>query len=209
MKQLIAIFAILLLSFNISGQEISKAYKATTVTFLGLDYTGAVFIGTAGFKDPAALQFLPDSWNSLLLSEPDKYNVQSAFQLRLHYNLDVVKERNNQVNYGSRIISKQLSLPHLSKDDLQAMIDNYPDIEEDEVALVFIVDAYDKAGPTGYYHVVFFDTKSKQILLTYVVTGEAGGGGLRNYWANSFYDTLKKAGTRYSSTAEFYRDYTK
>ncbi len=208
MKQLIAIFAILLLSLNISGQEISKAYKATIVSFLGLDYTGAVFIGSAGFKDPATLQFLPGSWNSLLLSEPDKYNVQNTFQLRLHYNLDVVKERNNKVDFSSRIINEQLSLPHLSKDDLQAMIDNYPDIEEDEVALVFIVDAYDKAGPTGYYHVVFFDTKSKQILLTYAVTGEAGGGGLRNYWANSFYDAMKKAGTRYSSTAEFYRDYT-
>jgi len=208
MKQFTTALVLFLLSINIYGQDINKVYKVNTMAFLGLDYTAAIFLGSAGFNDPAKLQFLPASWNSLLISEPDKYNVQKAFNIRMHYMLDIVKERNEKIDYANRITSKQIALPHLSKDDLQAVIDSYPIVDGDDVALVFVIDAYDKAGPTGYYHVVFFDTKTKKILLTYLATGDASGGGLRNYWANSFYNALKTAGTRYSATAEFYKDYT-
>ena len=208
MKQVITLITALLLTLNISAQDINLAYKAKTVTFLGLDYTAAIFIGSVGFNDPAALQFLPNSWNSLFISEPNKYNVQKAFQVRMKYNFDIVKSRNNSTDFSDRITDKEIQLPHLTKSDLQAIVNSYPDFENDGVALVFVVDAYNKLGPTAYYHIVFFQMKTKEVLLTYAVTGEAGGGGLRNYWANSFYKAIIIAGKRYASTAEFYKNYT-
>ncbi len=208
MKPLILLITAVLLSVTLSAQEINKAYKANTITFLGLDYSGAVFIGSNGFKNAAELQLLPDAWNSLFITEPQKYNIQSAFRVKTEYKLNIVKERNSTVNYADRITDEQLPIPHLSEKDVKIMIKSYPDIQNSEVALVFIVDAYDKPTAKGYYHVVFFDTQSKTILLRYMVSGNASGGGLRNYWANSYYEVIKNAGRRYSSTAEFYRNYT-
>jgi len=208
MKNIFAIILSSLLFLNLSAQQINQVYKAKKINFLGLDYSAAVFIGYNGFKDPSALQILPDSWNSLFITEPEKYNIQKAFKVRFDFNLEIVKERNKTVNYTERITEKAIILPHLTKEDLQAIIDDYPVFEKTGVALVFIVDAYDKSSATGYYHFVFFQKETKEILLTYTVTGEAGGGGLRNYWAHSFYEAILKAGKRYSATAEFYRDYT-
>jgi hypothetical protein len=119
----------------------------------------------------------------------------------------VVKERNKRVNYADRITDKEILIPHLTRKDVEAVISGYPDMDGD-IGLVFIVDAYDKTETKGYYHVVFFDIRTKEVLLRYMVSGNASGAGLRNYWANTFYEAIKKAGKRYSTTAEFYRSYT-
>jgi len=208
MKYLLTSITIIIFSWNSLAQEVNPAYKTNSVTFLGLDYSAAIFIGSNGFNDPAALNTLCFSWNSLFISEQKKYNIQKAFNIRTKYNIPVVNKRNEATDFTNRITDKDIALPHLTKNDLPSIINGYPDFDEKGVALVFIVDAYNKPEATAYYHVVFFNMKTKKVLLTYVVTGEAGGAGLRNYWANSYHDAILKAGSKYSSTAEFYRNYT-
>ena len=39
---------------------------------------------------------------------------------------------------------------------------------------------------------VFFDIKSRNIVSSFKLTGAASGFGLRNYWAGSVYDAMKK-----------------
>jgi hypothetical protein len=208
MKSLLLTAAAFILAITISAQEINRVYKADSMVFFGLDYSGAVFLGSNGFNSAAELEMLPESWNSLFVSEQKKYDVQTAFNVRTRYNLNVVKERNKRVNYADRITDKEILIPHLTRKDVEAVISGYPDMDGD-IGLVFIVDAYDKTETKGYYHVVFFDIQTKEVLLRYMVSGNASGAGLRNYWANTFYEAIKKAGKRYSTTAEFYRSYTK
>ena len=208
MKKFFLFALIGIISINLKAQNSVEAYKARSINFLGLDYTGAIFIGTNGFNDPAALKPLTQSWNSLFITEHNKYNVQKAFNVLTTVELDMVNKRNGETDFSNRVTDKQIELPHLTKSDLEAIISNYPDFSEKGVSLVFIVDAYDKTTATAYYHFVFFDNLTKKILLSYPVTGSAGGGGLRNYWANACYEAIIKGGKRYSATAEFYRDYT-
>ena len=208
MKKLFLVVLVVLFSINLKAQNNVEAYKAHSVTFLGLDYTGAIFIGTNGFNDPAALKPLVQSWNSLFVTEYNKYNIQKWFHVLTTTRLDLINTRNNQTDFMNRVTVKQIELPHLTQSDLEAMISGYPEISEKGVSLVFVVDAYDKATAIAYYHFVFFDNHTKKILLSYPVTGTAGGGGLRNYWANACYEAIIKGGKRFSATADFYRNYT-
>ncbi len=207
-KIVLGLFAIVLV-FSLHAQNINEAYKAHTITFLGLDYTAAIFVGTNGFSDPAAIKNLTMSWNSLFVTEPNKYNIQKSFKVLTKKNLEIVNDRNKQTDFTNRITDKQIDLPHLTDSDIETIISGYPDVKEKGVSLVFIVDAYDKRTATAWYHFVFFDNLTKKVLLNYPVLGTARGGGLRNYWANSCYMAILKGGSRYSATAEFYRDYTR
>ena len=207
MKQLF--FILLILATSIARpQDYVKVYKAKQIKFLGLDYTAALFIGSASFESPEAMAVMTNTWNSLILDEYHKYNVEKAFGVKMIIDFEMVKERNLHTDYTDHIIDKFVILPHLSKADLDSLIATYPDFEKSGVALVFVVDAYDKTTAQGYYHTVFFDKTTKKILIHYVNTGEAGGFGLRNYWAHSYYEVIKKAGKRFRSSAEFYRYYT-
>jgi hypothetical protein len=208
MKNKLFITLFVILGFNLQAQKVTEAYKVHSITFLGLDYTAAVFIGSNGFNDPAALKPLTHSWNSLFITEHNKYNVQKWFNVLTTVSLKVVDKRNSQTDFTGRITDKLSELPHLTRSDLTAIISGYPDFTKEGVSLVFIVDAYDKATATAYYHFVFIDNLTKTILLSYPVTGTAGGGGLRNYWANACYEAIIKGGKQFSATAEFYRDYT-
>ena len=60
--------------------------------------------------------------------------------------------------------------------------------------LVFIAESYDKPNGKGAYWVTFFDIGSKKIIKTQRFEGKAKGFGLRNYWANSYYQVMKEAG---------------
>ncbi|RLD91375.1 MAG: hypothetical protein DRJ09_01310 [Bacteroidetes bacterium] len=199
---------IVLFSINLKAQNSIEAYKTNSITFLGLDYTGAIFIGTNGFSDPTALKPLTQSWNSLFVTEHNKYNIQKWFHVLTTVRLNLVSTRNNQTNFFNRVTDKHIELPHLTKSDLETIVSSYPDTPEKGVSLIFIVDAYDKTTAIAYYHFVFFDNLTKKILLSYPVTGTAGGGGLRNYWANACYEAIIKGGKQFSATAGFYRNYT-
>ncbi len=208
MKKFFLLVFIGIITANLQAQNSVEVYKTRSITFLGLDYTGAIFVGTKGFNDPAALKPLTQSWNSLFITEHNKYNVQKAFKVLTSVELDMVSKRNEQTDFSNRITDKHIELPHLTRSDLEAMISSYPESTDKGVSLVFIVDAYDKTSATAYYHFVFFDNLTKKILLSYSVTGSAVGGGLRNYWANACYEAIIKGGRYYSSTADFYRNYT-
>ena len=208
MKNLLLIAFLLVSGFSLKAQNNVDVYKVPSITFLGLDYTAAIFVGTNGFNDPAALHPLTQSWNSLFITEHDKYNVQKSFKVLTTIKLDIVNKRNGQIDFSKRVTDKQIELPHLTQSDLEAIINSYPKETDKGVSLVFIVDAYDKATATAYYHFVFFDNLTKKVLLSYPVTGSAGGGGLRNYWANACNEAIIKGGKYYSATADYYRNYT-
>jgi len=98
MKKFFLFAFICLFLGNLQAQNSVEVYKAHSITFLGLDYTGAIFVGTNGFNDPSALKPLTQSWNSLFIAEHNKYNVQKAFKV-----LTTV-ELSNNINSSPLII---------------------------------------------------------------------------------------------------------
>ena len=60
--------------------------------------------------------------------------------------------------------------------------------------LVLIATTLDKGNGIGYYTAVLFDPATQEVLLQMDMAGKPGGFGLRNYWAGSVYNALKKQG---------------
>ena len=67
-------------------------------------------------------------------------------------------------------------------------------VEQANEALVLIATTLDKGNGIGYYTAVLFDPATQEVILQMDMAGKPGGFGLRNYWAGSVYNALKKQG---------------
>jgi len=197
MKRLLILIVAMSSFFVVYGNDSKRVYQANEITFLGLDYTSALFVGRGGFKNPIGIKRLTNSWNEILMTEYDKYSIERSFWVKAKYNLEIVHERNQSINYEERIIDFELSSPNLKREDLDSIIASYPEFNDKGVAMVLIVDSYRKYEEKGYYHIVFFDLESKKILDTYLTSGRAAGFGMRNYWARTTKNAIQNGGKIY------------
>ena len=62
------------------------------------------------------------------------------------------------------------------------------------LGLVLVATTLDKGNGLGYYTAVLFDPATHEIITQMDMVGKPGGFGLRNYWAGSVYNALKKQG---------------
>jgi len=197
MKRLLILFLVISSVYTVYGNESKRAYQTDKITFLGLDYTSVLLVGRDAFRDPVGIKRLTGSWNELLMTEYSKYSVEKSFWVDTKYNLEIVYKRNQSIEYEERIVGFETSSPHLKRENLDSIIASYPDFNDEGVAMVMIVDTYKKIEEKGYYHMVFFDMKTKKILDTYLVSGNAAGFGVRNYWARTAKNAIKKGGRIY------------
>ena len=79
----------------------------------------------------------------------------------------------------------------VSTDDIREMVKNYELPHTNGTGVVFIAQTLDKRKAEATYAVVFFDVATRRLISLDIMSGKAGGAGLRNYWANSVYDVLK------------------
>ena len=107
----------------------------------------------------------------------------------MDYDLSVVENGNDDVDFIDMVTNKNPK--SFSDEKLQGMVNKYETDEmEAKFGLTFIVHSFNKFQERGNFYVVIFDSKTKKILLSERMTGEAGGFGFRNYWARSFYNII-------------------
>ena len=192
MKKILILAIVMVLAIPaLKSQDAAMVFNAKECTWLGLDFSKAKMIGSEGFSDPYQIKnrFF-DSWNQLFLREPDKYNVGETFRKEEVTNyLDVVEKRNEIPNIDDLVIDHEYSL---TEDDIRSMVAEYEMGGNTGLGIVFIVEAFDKEAQRGRFWVTFIDNNTKQVLLTQKMEGKAGGFGLRNYWAKSYYNVLKE-----------------
>jgi len=197
MKTYWLIIVSLVLFAGTANAQSNKAYCAQEITWFGLDYSQAYFIDDVAFPSPYRLKdelFL--EWNNFVFKEPKKFDIKHAFNKRhVSYSTDYISSRNSEVDIDKRVGNYWLQEDYLSIDSIQEIVSSYQLPENNSgVGLVFIVESLDKPNRRGVYWVTFFDIETKEIMLTEQIIGIPGGGGIRNYWANSFYNALIKAG---------------
>ncbi len=193
MKFLILSIAFALQTLSMCGQDVSEVFSSskTMMEFVGLDFSEVKMVGSEGFSEPAKIQnYYFGVWNGLFMSEMDKYDVKGAFMKRnMDYDLSVVENGNDDVDFIDMVTNKNPK--SFSDEKLQGMVNKYETDEmEAKFGLTFIVHSFNKFQERGNFYVVIFDSKTKKILLSERMTGEAGGFGFRNYWARSFYNII-------------------
>ena len=192
MKKLILIAGIFLVfSFVSKGQHTpADVFKVDNITWYGLDFSNIKLIGSEGFTDPYAIknQFFY-SWNNLIITETDKYDLAGFFhKSSVENDLSIVQERNMLPDPDELVINTDYSL---GEDEVKKIISEYDITGKEGIGLVFIMESFNKNKELGYMWVTFFDLETKEVLLSNKMSGKVGGFGIRNYWAKSFYSVMK------------------
>lgn len=176
------------------AEDACAFYQNEEATWYGIDFTRVQLVGP-DFSDPKAIKdrwF--NSWNNLILSESDKYDLKSFFEKdSIHYNLTAVTERNKSVDENTLVTLNTRDVEPLSREDVDEIVAAFPFEEKEGYGILLVADILNKINEHGYYHLVFVDLSSKEILLAEKVSGKAGGFGFRNYWARTYYNALQEA----------------
>lgn len=184
-------------SITASAQtSVKDVFESREMIYYGLDFSQARFIGRFdhGFGHRPASEFemvnkyIP-AWNALVINEPWSFDLKNTFwKKRVYYDLMPVETCNANIN-PEQVFTYNYHL--ISRNELEKHIQSYPEGEKKEgLGLVFVVESFDKPARKGSFWVVFFDIKTKKILLSEHCEGKPSGFGILNYWAGSLKNVL-------------------
>ena len=172
MKKLLSI-ALCLIAVSGFAQ---KGKTKMAADFYGVDYSCVSVVGAN--EQPAEFIKAFEAINRLFLSEPKKYDV-AGFT-----GIDILSTNVEQANEALGGLAAEQFTPRSTKADNGS----------GNKGLVLIATTLDKGNGIGYYTAVLFDPATQEVILQMDMAGKPGGFGLRNYWAGSVYNALKKQG---------------
>jgi|694.fasta_scaffold29327_3 hypothetical protein len=199
MKKLALIFVLFLLTLcpNSNAQSVSDLFSAskTQVYWLGIDFSHVKIIGSFNqFSDAGAVTPIElkekffTGWNNLVLSEPDKYDVRGMFRKE---NLIMDLHAITKINSGTATEELETySPPNYTKEDIEKFVYSYDFEIKEGIGLLLMAEYLSKIQDVAKYHFVAVNLSTNDILIYDTFEGSAGGFGLRNYWARTYYDVI-------------------
>lgn len=193
------ILTILMVTFNLSYSQVNTkdVFTSKELVWYGLDFSNARFIGKFNhdFSSRPVSEYelinkyIP-AWNSLVIMEPDNFDLKSAFRKKTVYNdLKPVSRKNEAIKEEGIITLNSYSI---TKDRISQIVSSYAEGDKQEgLGLTCIVESFDKANGQGNFWIVFFDIKTRQVLFSERCSGAPVGFGIRNYWAGALKHVLK------------------
>ena len=177
------IIKLTVLAFLLPFMCFSQGEERLSVDFLGVDFSSVDIVGAVESEEQFHNAF--KGINTLLHTEPKKYNVSKFLSLDVKYiNTDRAVERIPLHDADNYITDERSSIV------IENIITSYPSKVGNQ--LLIIAEELNKAKGDATYIAVVFNGETKEIILTKGLVGKAGGFGLRNYWAGSLYSSLKK-----------------
>jgi hypothetical protein len=188
-----------ILSVVLSGpafaQTKSELFNPNTeVTWLGLDFSGAKFIGDRErLGSESDIHHLLDALNELMVKEADKYNVAAALQKKkVEYATDVTTEHNAGLDVLSMISAEGKDHVHLKPGDVEEIVSGYDFKGKSGIGLMFNVESFNKLIEEGSFWITFVNMGTKEVLFTERLTAPPSGFGMRNFWAGSVNGVITK-----------------
>jgi len=196
MKRILLILSFLFFVFILNAQNKINVFNEDSLVWFGLNFSKTKLIGTSeNFTDIHKIStYYFAEWNSLFIREKDKYNLKINYNKEFvlnHINFSVKQSLTNDTN---TILS--LDPYEIERDTIDMIIKTYPNVSEANLGLVYIIETLDKLNGIVTAWVVFFDIRTKQILIAEKVKGDVGGFGFRNYYARGFYNILIYSGKK-------------
>ena len=171
------------------GGFAQKGKTKMAADFYGVDYSCVSVIGAN--EQPAEFIKAFEAINRLFLSEPKKYDV-AGFT-----GIDILSTSVEQANEALGGLAAEQFTPRSAATDWQTQLPQIVaryDNGSGNKGLVLVATTLDKGNGIGYYTAVLFDPATQEVILQMDMAGKPGGFGLRNYWAGSVYNALKKQG---------------
>jgi hypothetical protein len=160
------------------------------VTFYGIDFTRAKVYGAK--EGPMQFKYTFDDINKLFITEPKKYDIGKRLGVNVEVtSLEAVNDANKTINPDEIMTTN--SGYTLDEKQIEEVIKTLPILsQEEKTGLIMVAMLLNKADARATYQIVFFNTKTREILYSAPTNGKARGFGLRNYWAGSVHNAMKK-----------------
>ena len=185
MKRLLLLL-VCIMSFSFSNAQI----RGERFYCYGVDYS---YVKVFGAKEsPLQLAKAFKEINYLLVNEREKYDFGRMVNTRVGVDIEPMIERLEDCDYQDM----KLHRSEIHDLDYTEIVKEYKLHEDAGTGIVLIAKLLNKDNATGTYYVVMFDVASREILYCKEVKGEAGGFGVRNFWASSVYDIIKNTKIR-------------
>lgn len=164
------------------------------LTYLGIDFTKAKLINAPDANSFDIRNRLYGSINDLIVNEPKKYDIASAFhKSNVGNNLTAVKAANDKINAEEIVSSSSEDFYRLKESDIAAVVKALNIEKKPGIGLLFVMEGMkkmDKKGEASVW-VVLVDMQSKKALMSERFESKASGIGFRNYWASTIKETLE------------------
>lgn len=188
------LISILLRVGSLQAQSVQEVFTQKQLTWYGIDFSKAKFIGEFGKVTPSNDAQLRDeyfrSWNYVVVNEPEKYDFAKFFA-KESARVDIAQIETINAGVATGNLMQVTVPPALTKEQIQAAVKKYDSKEKSGLGLVCLVEAFDKVAATGTLNLVFFDIASKHVLLIKRFQEKPSGFGLRNYWISTIYRALE------------------
>lgn len=177
---------LLVLLCMISAIALNAQTSNSTNYVYGVDYTHTkVFAADESIADFAnAFQGI----NMLLVTEMDKYDFTRMLGKTVNVVIEPIMKKTSDANYDNMMtLSNIYDEPNTAE-----IVGNYELPQTEGTGVVMIAKFLDKPNARATYDVVVFDIATRKILQEKEVMGYAEGFGLRNYWARTVYNIIRK-----------------
>jgi hypothetical protein len=199
-KKLIVTLFIALSGFAMKAQTVNDIFEPDTkITWLGLDMTGAIFIGDREkWGSQSDIQNTIKSWNDLFLREKDKFNVTAMLKKKtpVEFKLDITQNHNAELDISNILSEKSADHIHLRKDGVEQIAAAYNYDGLTGIGLMFNVESFNKTNNEGSLWVTFVNMATGEVLLTERMTAAPRGAGVRNYWAGAVFEIMEQVKKR-------------
>ncbi len=196
MKTKSSFFILFLLSLiTAHAQTRSDVFKKDVeVTWLGLDFTKAKFLGDRErLGSESDIHRLIDSWNSLILIESNKYDIAKAIdRAKVTNATEIVNANNAELDVLAMYSDAQRDYLRLKPTDIEEIVAGYDFGNVSGIALMFVVESFSKLNMEASIWVTFINTNTKEVLFTEHMMAAPKGFGMRNFWAGAIYGILEK-----------------
>ena len=193
MRTRILSLLLVLFSVQVNAQTAQDVFKSgTPVTWLGLDFTEARFIGDRErLGSHSDVLHLMEAINQLIINEPTKYDIAAAIaRTRVEKSINVTSNHNAQLDVSELLSDQSRDYQRLKASDIEEIVSGYNFDDLDGIGLMFNVESFSKMDESASVWVTFINLNTKEVLFTQRMTGKPGGFGLRNFWGRSIYNII-------------------
>jgi hypothetical protein len=199
-KKLIVTLFIAVSGFGLKAQTVNDIFEPnTTITWLGLDMTGAIFIGDREkWGSQSDIQNTIKSWNDLFYREKEKFNVTAMLKKKtpVEFKLEITQNHNAELDISNILSEKSADHIHLRKDGVEQIAAAYNYDGLTGIGLMFNVESFNKTNNEGSLWVTFVNMATGEVLLTERMTAAPRGVGVRNYWGGAVFEIMEQVKKR-------------
>lgn len=196
-KKLIVTLLIAISGVGLKAQTVNDIFEADTpITWLGLDMTGAIFIGDREkWGSQSDIANTIKSFNDLMEMEYSrKFNVGAMLKKKAEVTkkLDITRNHNSELDISNILSEKSADHIHLRKDGVEQIAAAYNYEGMTGIGLMFNVESFNKTNNEGSLWVTFVNMATGEVLLTERMTAGPRGAGVRNYWAGAIHEIMEQ-----------------